>query len=183
MVKRTVASSTTFSIQFRNTAGADVIGCQYSAIVALNLADFPDQNYGESRARSTTTNTSASPVTKATVTDTFAAVTGLIIGVGLLDHSAATSSANARLVEGGVTVGADMVREPQLTGTNGNYPFFTFKQKTLTNASVEYNTAFFAEAVTTGFQESAVAVLQLADTPAGGGTVSVSRLSMTGVGI
>src|SRR3990167_1629180 len=36
-VKRTVASSTTFSIQYRNTVGTDVIACQYSTIVALDL--------------------------------------------------------------------------------------------------------------------------------------------------
>ncbi len=173
-------SSKTFEIQFR--AGAGTAGVRNRRIVAIRLDTLDNNYYGESRAESDTTSSTYQD--KATLTATPVAVNHLLIACSIGAGSSSTADYGHKFIEGSTTLGGEVEREAYQN--NAAFDFMSngwVVRRSLAASSTTWKTQFrsVGGTATSRISESAIAILQLDATPAGGAPVPM--LMLMGVGI
>lgn len=177
-------TSKTIKIQgaSNNASGTNTV--TNATIVAFRKNLFDNAYYAESRTRGTTTSTTYQD--KATLTQTPEALQHLIIGCGVVDVAATTSSGYAQLIEGATSKG-EHLHEPNTSGAAGGaWPYMQAYGAELAASSTTWKVQYKAESgtVTIGLSESAIVALQL-EASAGGSpytlTAETGSYTLTGV--
>lgn len=177
MVKLNLAaSSQTLKIQYLIDVGTGTAKIRNAAIVALRLDDWPNAYYQEDRGTSSTSSSTYQD--KTTLTQSVDAIKYLVLGSFTLEHSSGTSSGRGKFLGDGSADINETEQEPM--ASDSDFAFFSFYEKTMTSGSKTLKTQYNAGGGTTTIQESAIALLQVDDTPAGG--VVQQQLTMMGIG-
>ena len=156
--KNLTAASRTQLIEFASEDNATSIQIRNARVLAIRLDTLDNNYYAESLTRTTTT--SATPQDKTTLTQTPLAVAHAIFGGMIGDVNSTSSSGIYDFEKGGVSYNTDDVEGNEAADEQS---FFTFTVETLAASSTVWKTQFSHEAggVTTGSDESTIAVIQL----------------------
>ncbi len=172
-------SSKTFEIQYR--AGSGTAGIRNRRIVAIRLDTLDNNYYGESRTEADTTSSTYQD--KATLTATPVAVDHLLIACSIGAGSANSADYGHKFIEGSTTLGGEVEREAYQNNTALDFMSNGWViRRSLAASSTTWKTQFRSVngTATSRISESAIAILQLDATPAGGAVVPM--LMLMGVG-